>query len=115
MDMNWPVISACHGLCQQFSLAGANDPLLLIGSPTGGDNIISFNQDVLVFKGSLLSGKGCDYTVDPARGVWVQMIKGNIHLNGQALSAGDGAAIEGGGRFFVAAQQDAGFLLFDLK
>lgn len=109
-----------HGIkpsYQQYSLPSPdpNDPILLIGSPEGGDNIVGFHQDVYVFRGVLADGQTASYVIKPGRGVWLQMIKGQMQLNGHLLKSGDGAAVEQLNAVDLKAQKSAEFLLFDLK
>lgn len=102
---------------EQFALPKPDDknPLQLIASPKGGKNIIVFHQDVDLYRGILNKGKEHAFDVRPGRGVWVQMIKGKLGLNGQTLNKGDGAAVEGLDRLTLKAVEDAEFLLFDLQ
>lgn len=89
-------------------------PLLLIGSPQGGKNVVRFNQDVLVFRGVMGQGTSVTYPIGSNRGVWIQMIKGALDLEGKALKMGDGASIEGLDAVTIKSSQDSEFLMFDL-
>ena len=87
---------------------------MLIGSPQGGKNIVQFHQDVLVYRGILSQGQKCRFDLKPGRGLWLQMVKGQINLNDQALTSGDGASVENFKDMEFTASKDAEFLLFDL-
>jgi quercetin 2,3-dioxygenase len=50
----------------------------------------------------------------PGRGTWLQVARGIVALNGTAMRAGDGAAIEREPAISVGAETDAEVLLFDL-
>lgn len=102
---------------QEFTLGqpDPNDPLLLIGSPQGGNNIVQFNQDVYVYRGVLKRNTHTVHPVKTGRALWVQVIKGKVDLNGHNLSAGDGASIENLDTIVFKAQEDAEFLMFDLN
>ena len=97
-----------------FALSDKGIPVSLIGSPQGGKNVIQFNQDVYVYKGALKAGESYRYDLKPGRGVWLQMVKGEVNLNDQKLSSGDGAAIENLQEISITAQKDAEFLLIDM-
>jgi len=99
---------------QDYSRTDNKTPLALIGSPQGGKNVIQFHQDVYLYKGSLKAKDTQVHAIKTGRGLWLQMIKGTVILNDQALSAGDGAAIEGADAMTVHARQDAEFLLMDM-
>ena len=45
---------------------------------------------------------------------WLQVAKGTVEINGEALSAGDGAAISDVADIAIKATTDSEFLLFDL-
>lgn len=90
------------------------NPLLLMGSPEGGNNVVHFNQDVQVYRGVLDKGKELTYTIGTGRGVWVQMVKGTLELGDKTLKAGDGASMEGLDSVKFKSLQDSEFLLFDL-
>ena len=89
-------------------------PVVLIGSPQGGKNVIQFNQDVYVYKGALKAGERHQHILKPGRGAWIQMIKGEVTVNDQKLAAGDGAAVENANDLTIAAKKNAEFLLMDL-
>ncbi len=100
---------------QEFTLApqGA-EPLTLIGSPQGGNNIVQFNQDVYIYRGILPKGKDIGIDIKPERGVWLQVVKGKVELNGHLLSNGDAISIENSNKVFIQSKDDAEFLVFDL-
>ncbi len=101
---------------QEYTLAVPDDknPLLLMGSPSGGKNVVKFNQDVFVYRGILKTDQDVEYSIKLGRGAWVQMIKGRLTVNDTLVSGGDGAAIENENILSFKAQKDAEFLLFDL-
>ena len=72
---------------QELTLSPSDEktPLLLIGSLQGGANIAQFNQDVFIYRGNLKKGQGVVYAVKPQRGVWLQMVKGKLNLDGKLL------------------------------
>ena len=50
----------------------------------------------------------------PGRGAWIQVVKGGVTVNGTALGAGDGAAVENETALTIAATDAAELLVFDL-
>lgn len=69
------------------------DRLATFVSPEGRDGSLRIGQDVSIY-GTLLSpGKTLTYDLDEGRHGWVQVVRGSLELNGEALEAGDGAAI----------------------
>ena len=101
---------------QEYSLALSDQAqdVTLIGSSQGGDHVIQFNQDVYIYKGKLARGKEYCHDLNSGRGAWLQMIKGEVTLNEEKLTSGDGAAIEHRPTITVQAVHDAEFILMDL-
>ena len=100
---------------QQFTLATpkTTPSLLLIGSSTGGKNIVQFSQEVDLYRGLLKKNEKIFHAFQPSRAGWLQMISGSLQLEGHALKTGDGAAIEQS-PIHLEALEECEFLLFDL-
>ena len=78
-----------------FSDEAKRDVLLRLASHDGADGSISVHQDMSLY-GSLLSeGAQVAHQLQEGRGVWTQVVRGEVRVNGHTLRAGDGAAIEG--------------------
>lgn len=88
--------------------------LRLIASPDGRDGSVTVHQDVLLFDGKIEKDKSLAYDFAAERFGWVQLIRGEIELNGNRLTAGDGASLASETRISIKAAADAGLLLFDL-
>ncbi len=89
--------------------------LRLVGSRDGRDGSITIHQDVDLYASILEQGH--EVTLDDTgdRRVFVQVVHGDIVVNDEALSAGDGAAIAQADAIRVSASSDAEFLLFNLR
>jgi len=76
----------------------------------------AIHQDALVYAAVLGPGEALKQTLAPGRHAWVQVARGGISVNGQALGEGDGAAISGESDLsFIGAGPDGSeFLFFDL-
>ncbi|WP_421981527.1 pirin family protein [Roseibium sp.] len=90
------------------------DTLRLIGSRDGRDGSVVIHQDVDLFASLLSADKSVAFDIKPGRKVWLQIVKGKISVDGQALAAGDGLGLLDAGTINLAAQEAAEFLLFDL-
>jgi hypothetical protein len=88
--------------------------LRLIASPEGSDGSVTIHQNVKVYDALLTSGNEVSYNLDRGRYAWVQVVKGNLTVNGTSLRAGDGAAISEEHSLNIHATDDAEILLFDL-
>jgi redox-sensitive bicupin YhaK (pirin superfamily) len=68
--------------------------LRLIGSQDGRDGSVTIHQDVSFYSGVLGDGDRVTHTLAEGRIGWLQVAQGSVELNGQALTAGDGAAVQ---------------------
>ena len=74
----------------------------------------TINQDARVMVTELENGEELRYAMDPRRYGWVQVIRGNVAVNGHALSAGDAAALSEEPEVSVSSLAGGEVLLFDL-
>jgi redox-sensitive bicupin YhaK (pirin superfamily) len=86
----------------------------LIASRDGRDGSLTVHQDVDLYATILAAGERLTHQVTQGRGAWVQVARGTVLLNGQALKAGDGVAIEAPEAMVLESQDDAEVLLFDM-
>ncbi len=99
-----------------FSPEEKRNQLRLIASHDGRDKSTTINQDASVYASILESGQSVDLELKAGRHAWVQLISGQLQVNGKELTKGDGAAISGETSLQIASMGtgDAEFLLFDL-
>ena len=86
----------------------------LIAAPAGRGGVLDIHQDVELFASILAAGDRVAHDLRTGRGAWLQVARGRVELNGQALGEGDGAEVSDEKRLEIAAQDDAEVLLFDL-
>ena len=90
--------------------------LKLIASRGGDDGSIHINQDVRLFASVLKSGDSVTQELADDRHAWIQLISGELEVNGEKLEAGDGAAVSEEKSIELKALKDnTEFLLFDLN
>lgn len=100
---------------EQNQIPRFENKLILVGSRDGGDNVITIHQDVELYVAYLNKNHSLKHAFKNRRKGWLQLIKGNILLNGEQLSAGDGAAITDEKEIHVESISSAELLLFDLS
>ena len=88
--------------------------LRLVGSRDGRDGSITIHQDVDLYASVLEAGNELSLDLRPNRKIFVQVVDGDIAVNGQRLSAGDGAQMEDEPVLQVSALTEAEFLVFDM-
>lgn len=92
--------------------------LRLIASHDGRDGSTRINQDASVYASLLESGQALTLDLHPGRHAWVQLVSGELEVNGTRLAQGDGAAISDESKLTLAGvggNSAAEFLLFDLN
>jgi hypothetical protein len=90
--------------------------LKLVASRGGDDGSVKINQDVKLYSSILANGETVSHTLAENRHAWLQVVKGSLDLNGETLSASDGAAISDEQVLNIKSLADeTEFLLFDLN
>lgn len=93
--------------------------LKLVLSPDAAEiareGAILLNQDGRVFLGQLDAGASLTQAADPARHIWVQIVKGTGTINGEAYRDGDGIALWKEDAVTISAETETDFVFFDLK
>ncbi|OIQ85669.1 quercetin 2,3-dioxygenase [mine drainage metagenome] len=85
-----------------------------IATPDGQDDSLAIGQDATLLATVLDGDLPLDYQPRADRQLYVQLARGTVSLNGNRLSAGDGAFIEHEPRLTFSDGRDAELLLFDL-
>ena len=89
--------------------------LHLIASKAGRDGSIAINQDTSLYLGKLSEGDTVKQTIGTTRHAWVQLIAGELDVNGTKLLPGDAAAVSDVDSLVISASKASDFLLFDLN
>ena len=98
---------------KSFSADERKDKLRLVASQDGSDGSLTIHQDARIFAATLANTTAITYNLPQGRYGWLQVARGTVDLNGQALRAGDGAAIEDERILTIGGNGDV--LLFDLN
>ena len=97
-----------------FPPAELNGRLRLVASPDGREGSVTIHQDALLFTTKLNGGESVSHTLAPGRVAYLHVARGTVAVNGQALTAGDGARVEQESTIRLGQGKDAEVLLFDL-
>lgn len=90
------------------------EPKVLVISPDGREGSATIHQDADIYRVRLTAGNSISHEVAAGRGVWFQLIKGDVSMNGTRLEPGDAMSTEDIGTLTISATEDAEALLFDL-
>ena len=88
--------------------------LRLIASGQSENGAMKIHQDVELYATVLDAGSDVKLDLKPGRHAWVQVIRGDVSLNGHDLSAGDGAAVSDERALRLSAGTETEVLVFDL-
>jgi redox-sensitive bicupin YhaK (pirin superfamily) len=99
---------------KHFTDNAKRNRLLPIASGRGEGEALDIGQDATIYAAILDAGNEVTHSLAEGRGGWVQVIKGDLDVNGTRLAAGDGASLENEPAVRIRASADAELLLFDL-
>jgi redox-sensitive bicupin YhaK (pirin superfamily) len=100
---------------KDFTPALSKGGLTLVASEEGRDGSISINQDVDLYAARPRAGASFEHALRAGRHGWLQLVKGDLVVNGVALKPGDAVAASGEPSLKIEVASDAEFLLFDLN
>jgi len=86
----------------------------LVLSPDARDGSLKVNQDMELYRWALLKDEQSVHQISADRRVWIQVVKGEVSINGTKATTADGLAIWDEQAISVHADSDAEILLFDL-
>jgi len=87
---------------------------ILVISPDGRDDSATIHQDADIYRVRLKAGETVSHDLKSGRGLWLQLIEGQLTSGETTLQPGDAASTETAGLIEFTAKQDSQALLFDL-
>src|SRR5580704_2715929 len=99
---------------QTFKADDARGKMLRVASRDGRAGSITVHQDVELSIALLEQTDSLTHRLGPDRYGWLQVARGDISINGMALRAGDGAAINDESALNIEAGSASEILLFDM-
>jgi len=97
-----------------FAAAERQNALMLVASRGGREGSLKLHNDVDLYASLLDETNAVGHTLRAGRKAWAQVARGSINLNGQALNAGDGAAVQDEDELRIVAESKAEVLVFDM-
>jgi redox-sensitive bicupin YhaK (pirin superfamily) len=85
-----------------------------IASRDGRDGSLRIQCDSDIYASVLASGERAEHVLRAGRCAWLQVVAGELEVNGVALRAGDGGSATGESSLSIVARSPADFLLLDL-
>ena len=88
--------------------------LRLVASPDAQNGSLLIHQEARIYLSTLNSDQEIRHELQPGRSAWLQVLRGSVALNGEALGTSDGAAVTDESTVAVRATVPSEILLFDL-
>ena len=89
--------------------------LRLVASPDGADGSVTLHADARLFAGLFDGAQTAELALEPARKAYVQVLRGQLQVNGTPLATGDAALLADEPQLRLSHGQDAEVLVFDLS
>jgi len=99
---------------KMFSREEKLNQLRLIASKDGRDGSVTVHQHVDLYASILEAGAEVELPIADSNKVFVQVVRGDISVNGQKATAGDGIQITDQDQLTIAGHSEAEFLLFNM-
>ena len=100
---------------RRFEEAEKRGRLRLIISPDGAEGSLSVYQDARVYAGLFDGPEQQVLTLPEDRFAYIHVARGSLEVNGQRLSAGDGARLRRVRKIALGQGENAEVLVFDLR
>jgi redox-sensitive bicupin YhaK (pirin superfamily) len=97
-----------------FARERARGQFALIAGPKGGADAVTIHLDATLSVAMLEPDTSTEHELKPGRHAWLQVARGGVNIDGQRMTAGDGAAVSGQNAVLITAAESSEVLLFDL-
>jgi redox-sensitive bicupin YhaK (pirin superfamily) len=98
-----------------FAEAEKQGQLRLVASPDGAGGSVRIHADARLYASLLDGAQAVELALDPVRKCYVHLVRGELSVNGVALSTGDAALLDAESQLRLDHAKDAEVLVFDLS
>ena len=102
------------GYEQKFFGDERRGKLRLVASPDGADGSVQIHQDVSMYASLLRDGEKVTHQLAQGRHAWLQIVRGNVMVDGVELGEGDGASFSNTAAITIGSKGDSELIVFDL-
>ena len=100
---------------KHFDAASKQGALCLVASPDGRDGSVTIHANAAIYSGLFDGGQQLTKPLDAARKTYVHLVRGQLDVNGQHLTAGDALKLEAEPALTLSHGVNAEVLVFDLR
>ena len=97
-----------------FAEAEKRGVLRLVASPDGAQGSVTIHADARLYAGLFDGDQSARMSLNSQRKAYVHLVRGELEVNGQALTAGDAALLEAESQVTLTHGKNAEVLVFDL-
>ena len=97
-----------------FAEAEKRGVLRLVASPDGAQGSVTIHADARLYAGLFDGDQSARMSLNSQRKAYVHLVRGELEINGQALTAGDAALLEAESQVTLTHGKNAEVLVFDL-
>ena len=102
------------GYEQKFFGDERRGKLRLVASPDGAEGSVQIAQDAKMYASVLADGERVVHTLTVGRHAWLQVVRGNVTVNGVELAEGDGVSFDETTAISVTSAGESELILLDL-
>lgn len=99
---------------KRFPVESRCNALRLVASPDAAEGSLAIHQDARIFLAELDAGRQVHHSLASGRHAWLQVLRGEVSVNGQSFETSDGAGISEVSELTIQASRHAEVMLFDL-
>ncbi len=98
-----------------FANSAKQGQLCLVASADGAQGSVTMHADAKLYAGLFAAGETAQLPLDATRKAYVHLVRGQLHVNGLALTTGDAALLSDESMLHLTDASDAEVLVFDLR
>jgi redox-sensitive bicupin YhaK (pirin superfamily) len=99
---------------KSFPESERRNRLRLVASRDAAEGSLLIHQNARIFLATIESAVQVSHQLADSRYAWLQVLRGEVSVNGHTLQVGDGVAVSDERRLMIQANGDAEVMLFDL-
>jgi len=99
---------------KRFSAAQRRGGLCVVASSDARSGSLRIQQDAVVFSAMLDTGQHVVHELAPGRSAWLQLVEGEVTLDDQILTTGDGAGVTAARAVSFTAREQTEVLMLDV-
>lgn len=97
-----------------FDASLRQNQLQRVASRTGEDDSLKIHQDASIYLLDLTPNQTVSIPISVGRGLWIQVLQGELKVDNESLGTGDGANVDGQSAVTLSTSSAAEVMIFDL-